>query len=138
VATRRALSKDGGTTGSAGKTGSAGSAGTADVNGTAGSAGTAGATGTRGEGGSIFKVPVGMTQCSDDSDGDGDGLIDSADPECTGPADNDESSYATGILLRGPRRAHPHPPRSDVHGQGLWRSDEVLALHTGHPMYEHV
>jgi len=89
-----ALSKDGGPAGSAGKTGSAGSAGTAGVSGGAGSAGTAG---TAGAGGSIFKVPIGMTQCSDGKDNDGDGLIDSADPECTGPADDDESSYATGI-----------------------------------------
>ncbi|HVR61648.1 MAG TPA: hypothetical protein VMU50_07095, partial [Polyangia bacterium] len=64
---------------------------------TAGGTGTAGATGTGGAGGSIFKVPIGMTQCSDGIDNDGDGLIDSADPECTGPADNDESSFATGI-----------------------------------------
>jgi hypothetical protein len=92
-----ALSKDGGPTGSAGKTGSAGSSGTAGVSGTAGGTGTAGATGTGGAGGSIFKVPVGMTQCSDGIDNDHDGLIDSADPECTGPADNDEGSFATGI-----------------------------------------
>jgi hypothetical protein len=38
-----------------------------------------------------------MTQCSDGIDNDGDGLIDSADPECTGSADNDEGSFATGI-----------------------------------------
>ncbi len=35
--------------------------------------------------------------CSDGMDNDGDGDIDSADPECTGPADNDEESLATGI-----------------------------------------
>jgi hypothetical protein len=38
-----------------------------------------------------------MTQCSDGIDNDHDGLIDSADPECTGPNDNDERTYATGI-----------------------------------------
>lgn len=37
------------------------------------------------------------TQCNDGIDNDGDGLIDGLDPECTGPWDNDESSFATGI-----------------------------------------
>ena len=35
--------------------------------------------------------------CSDGQDNDGDGLIDGFDPECTGPFDDDESSFATGI-----------------------------------------
>lgn len=35
--------------------------------------------------------------CSDGKDNDTDQLVDAADPECTGPQDNDESSYATGI-----------------------------------------
>jgi hypothetical protein len=39
----------------------------------------------------------GSTQCSDGIDNDGDGKVDAADPECTGPLDNDESSYGTGI-----------------------------------------
>ncbi len=43
------------------------------------------------------KIPIGQTQCSDGIDNDGDGLIDYADPECVGPLDNDESSFATGI-----------------------------------------
>ncbi len=38
-----------------------------------------------------------VCECSDGMNNDGDGLIDAADPECTGPQDNDESSYATGI-----------------------------------------
>jgi hypothetical protein len=38
-----------------------------------------------------------VCQCADGLDNDGDGFIDGADPECTGPFDNDESSYATGI-----------------------------------------
>jgi hypothetical protein len=45
----------------------------------------------------VNKIPIGQTQCSDGIDNDGDGLIDLADPECTSAADNDESSYATGI-----------------------------------------
>lgn len=39
----------------------------------------------------------GACVCSDGLDNDGDGLIDGMDPECTGPFDNDESSFATGI-----------------------------------------
>jgi hypothetical protein len=96
-----ALSHDGGagTSGSAGKNGSAGTNGSGGTNGgggTNGAGGTTGGGGT-GAGGQIGKIPLGTTQCSDGKDNDGDGLIDSADPECTGPADNDESSYATGI-----------------------------------------
>ncbi len=36
-------------------------------------------------------------QCGDCSDNDGDGLIDAADPDCTGPCDNTEDSYFGGI-----------------------------------------
>jgi hypothetical protein len=36
-------------------------------------------------------------QCSNGKDDDGDGLADEFDPECSGPYDNDESSYWTGI-----------------------------------------
>jgi hypothetical protein len=39
----------------------------------------------------------GACACSDGVDNDGDGLIDGMDPECTGPFDNDEGSFATGI-----------------------------------------
>ena len=35
--------------------------------------------------------------CGDGKDNDGDGKIDLLDPECTGPCDDDESSFATGI-----------------------------------------
>ncbi|HVZ73665.1 MAG TPA: hypothetical protein VHJ20_14900 [Polyangia bacterium] len=92
-----ALSHDGGAgaTGSGGKIGGgAGATGTGGVTGTGGS--VAGGT-TGAGGGSVNKIPIGSTQCSDGIDNDGDGLIDLADPECTGPADNDESSFATGI-----------------------------------------
>ena len=51
----------------------------------------------RGAGGSGAKIPIGSTQCSDGIDNDGDGKIDYDDPECVGPLDNDESSFATGI-----------------------------------------
>lgn len=43
------------------------------------------------------KIPIGSAQCSDGVDNDGDNRIDSLDPDCTGPLDNDESSFATGI-----------------------------------------
>lgn len=39
----------------------------------------------------------GPTQCTDEKDNDGDGLIDWMDPECTFPGDNDESSFSSGI-----------------------------------------
>ncbi|HUS27191.1 MAG TPA: hypothetical protein VMZ53_01745 [Kofleriaceae bacterium] len=39
----------------------------------------------------------GSSQCSNCNDDDSDGKIDGFDPECTGPLDNDESSFKTGI-----------------------------------------
>jgi hypothetical protein len=36
-------------------------------------------------------------QCSNCEDDDGDGRIDGFDPQCTGPRDNDERTFATGI-----------------------------------------
>ena len=62
--------------------------------GTAGSTGAGGGGGLTGGGGN---VSVGNAQCSDGLDNDNDGKVDYADPECVGPLDNDESSYATGI-----------------------------------------
>jgi len=62
-----------------------------------GGSGGGGAGGGAGSGGGGGSAGCGTTQCSDCIDNDGDGLIDSADPECTGPLDNDESSFATGI-----------------------------------------
>ena len=41
-------------------------------------------------------VPV-IYACSNGKDDDGDGLTDAQDPECMGPCDNDEGSFATGI-----------------------------------------
>jgi hypothetical protein len=40
---------------------------------------------------------VGGCECSDGIDNDGDGEIDGMDTECTGPFDDDEGSFATGI-----------------------------------------
>lgn len=44
-------------------------------------------------------VDCGGSPCACDNgiDDDGDGLIDGLDPECTGPYDNDEESFSTGI-----------------------------------------
>src|SRR5687767_2487028 len=39
----------------------------------------------------------GPCACSDGLDNDDDGAIDVDDPECTGPTDNDEETFGTGI-----------------------------------------
>lgn len=39
----------------------------------------------------------GTTQCADCVDNDADGRIDGFDPECSGPLDRDEATFATGI-----------------------------------------
>ena len=94
------------TTGGAGRGGGAGTGTTGaggSVAATGGAAGTTtgaggvigGATGGTAGGGVISKV--GVTQCNDGIDNDGDGLVDLGDPECTGPYDNDEGTFATGI-----------------------------------------
>jgi hypothetical protein len=60
--------------------------------------GTGGTTGTAGTTNNFGGAPVlGDTACSNGEDDDDDGLIDGFDPECTGPWDNDESTFATGI-----------------------------------------
>jgi hypothetical protein len=96
-------------TGNAGTTGGGGtsSAGNAGTTGTGGrSTGTGGSSAGTTDAGSDGpavgvdgggKIPIGSTQCSDGKDNDGDGKIDYQDPECVGPNDNDESSFATGI-----------------------------------------
>src|SRR5207244_10409925 len=67
--------------------------------GRAGGSGPGGAAGGGGgAGGSAsFGCKVNPSACSDGKDNAGDGLIDAADPECSGPCDNDEGSFATGI-----------------------------------------
>lgn len=70
------------------------------------SAGGNGDGGTdNGDGGTVVDAPPfggectpnGPYQCSDCVDNDEDGKIDGFDPECTGPHDNREDSFATGI-----------------------------------------
>lgn len=42
-------------------------------------------------------TPTSTAECSDCIDNDGDTLIDGFDPQCSGPADDREDSFATGI-----------------------------------------
>ncbi len=86
-----------GSGGTGGKATSGGKAGVSGGGGTGGAAGTAGATGAGGSAAQIFGCQVANPQCSDGKDNDGDGKVDAADPECVGPCDNDEGSFATGI-----------------------------------------
>ncbi len=83
-----------GTVGTGGSGTGAGGTGTGGTGVATGSGGVTGGGGAAG-GGAISKV--GVTQCDDGIDNDGDGLIDLADPECTTPYDNDEGSFGTGI-----------------------------------------
>lgn len=47
--------------------------------------------------GGMVQCGDGPCACDDGMDNDGDGLIDGFDPECTGPFDDDEGTFATGI-----------------------------------------
>jgi hypothetical protein len=112
VAGRGGAQASGGSTGTAGQTGTGGTtaSGTAGTTAT-GAGGQAGQSSTGAGGlatdggydgpnlglGGGVSVTFGSTQCSDGIDNDGDGLIDYMDPECTGPLDNDEGTFATGI-----------------------------------------
>jgi hypothetical protein len=52
------------------------------------------------DGGNMSRAPAmcgdRLCHCDDGQDDDDDGLVDGLDPECTGPYDDDESSFATG------------------------------------------
>jgi hypothetical protein len=67
--------------------------------GTTGNGGTTGTAGSTATGGTLATDLCGGEGCicSNGKDDDGDGLVDGFDPECTGPLDNDEGSFATGI-----------------------------------------
>ncbi len=56
-------------------------------------------TGTMTGGGPCVQVECNghVYECGDCLDNDGDGLVDSADPDCLGPCDNTENSYFGGI-----------------------------------------
>jgi hypothetical protein len=84
--------------------GKGGGSGTGDGGNGDGDGGGGGDGGGDGDGGVFIDAPPfgGMCtpdgpQCSNCVDDDGDGDIDGADVECSGPFDNDESSFATGI-----------------------------------------
>jgi hypothetical protein len=53
--------------------------------------------GTGGAVAGLISCKMGESACNDGIDNDGDGRIDAADPECVGPCDNDEGTFATGI-----------------------------------------
>jgi hypothetical protein len=74
-----------------------GNAGQASIGGNSGtgSGGRAGAASS--VGGTVSDLCGGTCICDNGLDDDGDGLVDGFDPECTGPFDNDEGSFATGI-----------------------------------------
>ena len=76
----------------------------------AASASTTGPTGSSGASGqSGQSPPAGLPPaCSDLKDNDGDGLIDLADPGCSGPQDTDESD-ATDRRPGGADRRHGSP-----------------------------
>lgn len=59
-----------------------------------GATNTAGTNATAGNAGSLG---VDVTACTNGLDDDDDGLVDGFDPECSGPLDSDEGSFATGI-----------------------------------------
>jgi len=87
--------------GSAGTGGSAGArAGNAGFGGVA-TGGGSGESGASGAGGEPACVPVSchnkVYACGNCLDDDGDGKIDAADPECTGPCDDREDSFDVGL-----------------------------------------
>lgn len=109
-------SEPGGTDGTSTSTGSGGTTGATGSTGTTGTTGTGGdesididMPGQGGKNGSSTDAGVdgntftgdgcvnGNTACTNCIDDDGDGLIDAFDPECSGPLDDDESTFATGI-----------------------------------------
>jgi hypothetical protein len=86
-----------GEAGESSSTGGSASSGGSSTGGssTGGTSGSGGSSATAGTGGSTTTLPPGV--CANGIDDDGDGLVDGFDPECTGPADNDEGTFATGI-----------------------------------------
>jgi hypothetical protein len=123
--------------------GSIASAGSAASGGSGGNAGGGGAFGG-GSGEAATHVCQKTTcqgqiyQCGDCFDNDGDHLVDSDDPDCTGPCDNTESSYYGGIP--GQNNA---PCREDCYfdantGSGddqcYWSQDcDLLSVAPGYP-----
>jgi hypothetical protein len=76
--------------------GSTGTTSAAD-SGSAGSDTSVGTSATGNDPGGPVDCSGTVYACGDEMDNDGDGHIDLNDPECTGPCDDDEGSYQTGI-----------------------------------------
>jgi hypothetical protein len=95
------IDTSGGSTSEGGASATNGASGANDTSGgstsTGGTDANAGSGATGSKGSTAGAPAFGTTQCNDGIDNDGDGLIDGLDPECTGPWDNDEGSFATGI-----------------------------------------
>jgi hypothetical protein len=92
----------GSTTGTGGATTGAGGSSTGSGGATTGTGGsTTGSGGTTGTGGSSNHEPVTcqghLYACGDGIDNDGDGLVDSDDPDCLGPCHNSESTFYGSI-----------------------------------------
>ena len=94
-----ACGSDDGTTAGQNNLGTSGTSGTSGASGASGASGNAGVSlGGQTTVGVDANLPgIGTAQCSNGRDDDGDGQIDGFDAECTGPLDNDESTFATGI-----------------------------------------
>jgi hypothetical protein len=86
----------GGSTGTGGTSTGTGGATTGTGGTTGGAGGTTTTTGGSG-GNASAGCPVSPSQCTDGIDNDMDGKTDSLDPECSGPCDNAEATFATGI-----------------------------------------
>ncbi len=98
--TDASLFADGASHDGAGPTGSGGAGGSSASTGGAAGGGTgAGAAGGgTTDGGTVgYDGGCGNTACTNCIDDDNDGLVDWKDPDCTGPLDNDEATFATGI-----------------------------------------
>jgi hypothetical protein len=70
---------------------------TTATDGSDGSDGSDGTDGTGNDPGNPLDCGGKIYECGDGEDNDGDGHTDLDDPECTGPCDDDESSFQTGI-----------------------------------------
>ncbi len=105
TATATATGSSSGTASSSSSAGSASATGTTTGTADTGTAsggtntGTAGSSGgaSGGSGGGILDCNGKVWACGNGIDDDGDGKIDADDPECTGPCDDDEGSFQTGI-----------------------------------------
>lgn len=91
-------STDGGTGGTPAGAGGSSGASSSGSSGAGGASAAGGATLTGDAGALALDLCGGAgCACSNGKDDDGDGKIDGLDEECTGPFDNDEGSFATGI-----------------------------------------